>query len=279
MSSETEKQLAASVEELAELIRWSPDGLVTAVVQDAASKDVLMGAYMNREALKLTVESGDTWFWSRSRKELWHKGATSGNVQKVESLAYDCDADTLLLKVVPQGPACHTGSNSCFYRELPPNRAADNAASSSGQAADNGTSGGGEALAAVSASTRGAEEYVGSSLRGVEREEAKGWRKDGAVDAQDRFAILAKLESTIAERELERPEGAYTTYLFDKGVDKILKKVGEEAGEVIIAAKNRSPEELRYEVSDLIYHLLVLLQEQKLPLDDILAELDRRHNK
>lgn len=276
MSSETEQQLAASVEELAELIRWSPDGLVTAVVQDAASKDVLMVAYMNREALKLTVESGDTWFWSRSRKELWHKGATSGNVQKVVSLAYDCDADTLLLKVVPQGPACHTGSNSCFYRELPPNGATDNAASSSGQAADNGTSGG-EALAAVS--VRGAEEYVGSSLRGVEREEAKGWRKDGAVDAQDRFAILAKLESTIAERELERPEGAYTTYLFDKGVDKILKKVGEEAGEVIIAAKNRSPEELRYEVSDLIYHLLVLLQEQKLPLDDILAELDRRHNK
>ncbi len=277
MSSKTEQQLAASVEELAELIRWSPDGLVTAVVQDAASKDVLMVAYMNREALKLTVESGDTWFWSRSRKELWHKGATSGNVQKVESLAYDCDADTLLLKVVPQGPACHTGSNSCFYRELPLGGASDNAASSSGQAADNGTSGGGEALAAVS--TRGAEEYVGSSLRGVEREEAKGWRKDGAVDAQDRFAILAKLESTIAERELERPEGAYTTYLFDKGVDKILKKVGEEAGEVIIAAKNRSPEELRYEVSDLIYHLLVLLQEQKLPLDDVLAELDRRHNK
>src|SRR5688500_5430298 len=110
MSSETEQQLAASAEELAELIRWSPDGLVTAVVQDAASKDVLMVAYMNREALKLTVESGDTWFWSRSRKELWHKGATSGNVQKVVSLAYDCDADTLLLKVVPQGPACHTGS-------------------------------------------------------------------------------------------------------------------------------------------------------------------------
>ncbi len=284
MSSETEQQLAESVEELAKLIRWSPDGLVTAVVQDAASKDVLMVAYMNREALKLTVESGDTWFWSRSRKELWHKGATSGNVQKVTSLSYDCDADTLLLKVVPQGPACHTGSNSCFYRELPLGTAAgdasqsraDNAASSSGQDANNGNSGSGDTLGA---SSRGAEEYVGSSLRGVEREEAKGWRKDGAVDAQDRFAILAKLESTIAERELERPEGAYTTYLFDKGVDKILKKVGEEAGEVIIAAKNRSPEELRYEVSDLIYHLLVLLQEQKLPLDDVLAELDRRHNK
>ncbi len=285
-SSGTEQKRAATVEELAELIRWSPDGLVTAVVQDAASKDVLMVAYMNREALKLTVESGDTWFWSRSRKELWHKGATSGNVQKVKSLAYDCDADTLLLKVVPQGPACHTGSNSCFYRELPLGGAAgeasqsrsraDNATFHSGQNADNGKSGGGETLAAAD---RGTEEYVGSSLRGVEREEAKGWRKDGAVDAQDRFAILAKLESTIAERELERPEGAYTTYLFDKGVDKILKKVGEEAGEVIIAAKNRSPEELRYEVSDLIYHLLVLLQEQKLPLDDVLAELDRRYNK
>lgn len=278
MSGETEQKLAATVEELAELIRWSADGLVTAVVQDGASKDVLMVAYMNREALKLTVESGDAWFWSRSRQELWHKGATSGNVQRVKSLAYDCDADTLLLKVTPQGPACHTGSYSCFYRELPlvgAAAAADGAVCGCGPEAGGEVPGGREAAGAE----RGPEEYVGSSLRGVEREEAKGWRKAGSVDAGDRFAILAKLESTIAERERERPEGAYTTYLFDKGVDKILKKVGEEAGEVIIAAKNRSPEELRYEVSDLVYHLLVLLQEQKLPLDDVLAELDRRHNK
>ncbi|MNC49452.1 Phosphoribosyl-ATP pyrophosphatase [compost metagenome] len=142
--------------------------------------------------------------------------------------------------------------------------------------AGSGTVEGGPAAAAVD---RGQEEYFGSNVTGVDREAVKGWRKSGTVDARDRFAILGLLESVIAQRELERPEGAYTTFLFDKGVDKILKKVGEEASEVIIAAKNRSPEELRYEVSDLIYHLLVLLREQKLPLDDVLAELDRRHNK
>ncbi|MNN30742.1 Phosphoribosyl-ATP pyrophosphatase [compost metagenome] len=210
-------------------------------------------------------------------------------MQKVKSLSYDCDADTLLLKVVPQGPACHTGSYSCFYRELPLDGAgvkdADGAAveSAGGEAcgcgpspAAGGTVEGGHAAAAAD---RGQEEYFGSNVTGVDREAVKGWRKSGTVDAQDRFAILGLLESVIAQRELERPEGAYTTFLFDKGVDKILKKVGEEASEVIIAAKNRSPEELRYEVSDLIYHLLVLLREQKLPLDDVLAELDRRHNK
>lgn len=282
MSSETEQRLAATVEELAGLIRWSADGLVTAVVQDAISKDVLMVAYMNREALKLTVESGDTWFWSRSRQELWHKGATSGHLQKVKSLAYDCDADTLLLKVVPEGPACHTGSYSCFYRELPLESGAGPAANTDPGVCGCGPEAGGGAAdggAVVAAADRGTEQYFGSNVTGVEREAVKGWRKSGTVDAQDRFAILGQLESVIAQRELERPEGAYTTFLFDKGVDKILKKVGEEAAEVIIAAKNRSPEELRYEVSDLIYHLLVLLREQKLPLDDVLAELDRRHNK
>jgi len=225
--SENETKQAAAVEELAGLIKWSPDGLVAAIVQDAVSKDVLMMAYMNEEALKRTVESGEAWFYSRSRQELWHKGGTSGNVQKLKSLAYDCDADTLLLKVIPQGPACHTNAYSCFYRELP---------------------------------LAGQEAAVSES-------------------AHDRYAILGTLESVIAKRDVERPEGAYTTYLFEKGVDKILKKVGEETAEVIIAAKNRSPEELRYEASDLIYHLLVLLREQKLPLDEVLKELDRRHNK
>jgi phosphoribosyl-AMP cyclohydrolase / phosphoribosyl-ATP pyrophosphohydrolase len=225
--SDKETKLASTVEELSGLIKWSQDGLVAVVVQDAVSKDVLMMAYMNEEALKLTVESGEAWFYSRSRQELWHKGATSGHVQKVQALAYDCDADTLLLKVIPQGAACHTNAYSCFYRELP-----------------------------------------------LGQETAPG-----AEAAHDRFAILGKLESVIAQRDAERPEGAYTTYLFEKGVDKILKKVGEEAAEVIIAAKNRSQDELRYEASDLIYHLLVLLREQKLPLDDVLLELDRRHNK
>jgi phosphoribosyl-ATP pyrophosphohydrolase/phosphoribosyl-AMP cyclohydrolase len=210
---------------LVETIRWNEAGLVPVIVQDAASKDVLMLAYMNKEALKLTLDSGESWFWSRSRNELWHKGATSGHVQQVRSLHYDCDADTLLLKVIPAGPACHNGTYTCFENTV--------------------------AVGAASAEGPGA----------------------------DRFRMLAVLESVIARRDAERPEGAYTTYLFEKGVDKILKKVGEEAAEVIIAAKNHNADELRYEASDLIFHLLVLLREEKLPLDELMVELDRRHNK
>ncbi|EHB48560.1 MULTISPECIES: bifunctional phosphoribosyl-AMP cyclohydrolase/phosphoribosyl-ATP diphosphatase HisIE [Paenibacillus] len=228
MSEDIGKDLI--LEQASEYIRWDAAGLVPAIVQDASSKQVLMMAYMNRESLKRTLESGETWFWSRSRGELWHKGATSGNTQTVVSIAYDCDGDTLLVQVEPKGPACHTGETSCFYREI----------------------------------------KAGDSIRGqVNRQEAAG----------DRFAVLAELEEVIAQREVERPEGAYTTYLFDKGVDKILKKVGEEASETIIAAKNKDNAELKLEVSDLIYHLLVLLQERKLPLDEIMAELSRRHER
>lgn len=218
MSGQTFEQLAAA-------IKWDGQGLVPAIVQDAVSKEVLMLAYMNRESLGLTLESGETWFWSRSRSELWHKGATSGHIQKVRSLRYDCDGDTLLVTVEQAGPACHTGAYSCFFNDA-----------------------------------SGKDASTGSQPAG-------------------RFDILEKLEAIIAQRDAERPEGAYTTYLFEKGVDKILKKVGEEAGEVIIAAKNRSHEELRYEVSDLFFHVMVLLREQKLPLDDIMAELARRHLK
>ncbi|ANE46838.1 phosphoribosyl-ATP pyrophosphatase [Paenibacillus swuensis] len=222
-------------------LKWDAHGLMPAIVQDAASKEVLMLAYMNEESLKLSVESGETWFWSRSRKALWHKGATSGNTQHILSMKYDCDADTLLVLVEPQGPACHTGKYTCFNEEV--------------------------ALA-------GAGE-------GLDAQKTSGIADGGmtALSGQGRFEILGELERLIAEREAERPEGAYTTYLFDKGVDKILKKVGEEAAEVIIAAKNRDKDELRYEASDLIYHLLVLLREQKLPLDDVLRELGNRHNK
>ncbi|WP_281890773.1 bifunctional phosphoribosyl-AMP cyclohydrolase/phosphoribosyl-ATP diphosphatase HisIE [Paenibacillus sp. YYML68] len=226
---------AASLQELNAAIRWDAHGLVPAIVQDAVSKEVLMLAYMNEESLGKTLESGQTWFWSRSRSELWHKGATSGHIQKVRSLKYDCDGDTLLVQVEQAGPACHTGQYSCFYNE---------------------------------------------PALGVWQDKAEGQQATaGAASGQDRFEILNKLEATIAQRDAERPEGAYTTYLFEKGVDKILKKVGEEAGEVIIAAKNRSREELRYEASDLLFHLLVLLREQQVPLDDIMQELDRRHNK
>ncbi|WP_127540622.1 bifunctional phosphoribosyl-AMP cyclohydrolase/phosphoribosyl-ATP diphosphatase HisIE [Paenibacillus illinoisensis] len=235
VSNEIRERL--SLEQVVEHIRWS-DGLVPAIVQDAETRQVLMMAYMNRESLKLSLESGETWFWSRSRQELWHKGATSGNVQTITSLKYDCDGDTLLVEVKPNGPACHTGEVTCFHNEI-------------------------VGLPQNSTEQSGNETNVDAS-------ESK---------AEGRFEVLAELESVIAQREVERPEGAYTTYLFDKGVDKILKKIGEEASETIIAAKNKDNDELRLEVSDLMYHLLVLLQERKLPLDDIMAELSRRHER
>lgn len=201
-------------------IRFDKDGLVPAIVQDANSKAVLTLAYMNEESLQKTMETKETWFYSRSRQQLWHKGETSGNTQHVVDVRYDCDQDAVLVLVEPKGPACHTGAYSCFSQSL-----------------------------------------TGSTSK---------------VEG-DRFQILNDLEETIAKREAEMPEGAYTTYLFTEGVDKILKKVGEEAGEVIIAAKNRDPEELRWEVADLFYHVLVLLQEQKLPLDKVLETLEARH--
>ena len=207
-----------------EELRFDESGLIPAIVQDAVSKSVLTLAYMNKESLQKSLETKETWFWSRSRQELWHKGGTSGNTQQIVSMSYDCDGDALVVQVVPNGPACHTGAYSCFSNEL----------------------------------------------LGAEAKELQ------AGNQSDRFAILGELEQLIAARELERPEGSYTTYLFEKGVDKILKKVGEEAAEVIIAAKNRSAEELRYEASDLIFHLLVLLREQKLPLDAVLTELQGR---
>lgn len=206
-----------------EQLRFDENGLIPVIVQDAVSKTVLTLAYMNKESLNKSLETKETWFWSRSRQELWHKGETSGNTQRIVSMSYDCDGDALVVQVVPNGPACHTGAYSCFAGEL---------------------------------------------LGTTEERQVAG--------EADRFAILGELEQLIAAREAERPEGSYTTYLFEKGVDKILKKVGEEAAEVIIAAKNRSAEELRYEASDLIFHLLVLLREQKLPLDEVLTELQRR---
>ncbi|MEE4535590.1 bifunctional phosphoribosyl-AMP cyclohydrolase/phosphoribosyl-ATP diphosphatase HisIE [Bacillus velezensis] len=200
----------------ADELRFDEAGLIPAIVQDAASKEVLTLAYMNRESYEKTIETKETWFYSRSRQELWHKGATSGNTQKVKAIRYDCDQDALVVLAEPSGPACHKGSYSCFSPEK--------------------------------------------------------------ADAQDRFGILNELESVIAKRQAEMPDGAYTTYLFREGVDKILKKVGEEAAEVIIAAKNRDHEELKWEAADLLYHLLVLLREQSLPLDDVLDFLAKRHS-
>jgi phosphoribosyl-AMP cyclohydrolase / phosphoribosyl-ATP pyrophosphohydrolase len=211
--------------DIIETIKFDENGLVPAIVQDASTKKVLTLAYMNAESLRLSIEKGETWFYSRSRQELWHKGETSGNTQNIIEMKYDCDQDALLVEVEPKGPACHKGSESCFEESI--------------YRAENGTS------------KAGSE---GSS-------------------------ILTTLEKLISERFDERPEGAYTTYLFEEGVDKILKKVGEEASEVIIAAKNRDKEELKWESADLLYHLLVLLKEQGLPLNDVLQTLEERHNK
>ncbi|GEL07830.1 bifunctional phosphoribosyl-AMP cyclohydrolase/phosphoribosyl-ATP diphosphatase HisIE [Salisediminibacterium halotolerans] len=205
-------------------LTFDEQGLLAAIVQDAASKEVLTLAYMNRESLTKTIETGETWFFSRSRNELWHKGATSGNKQRVKDIRFDCDQDALLVLVEPNGPACHRGTYSCFTE----------------------------------------------SLLQTESESAE-------AEQTNRYEIIEELETLLATREAERPEGSYTTYLFAEGVDKILKKVGEEASEVIIAAKNRDKEELTWESADLLYHWLVLLREQKLPLDDVLARLKERH--
>ena len=198
-------------------LKFNEDGLIPVVVQHAQTKEVLTVAYMNNQSYEKTLETGETWFYSRSRQELWHKGATSGHTQKVISIKADCDQDALVVEVLPNGPACHNGTMSCFTETI------------------------------------------------VEQE------RPGSV------AILPQLVEVIREREQSMPEGAYTTYLFDKGIDKICKKVGEEATEVVIGAKNRDKEEVKWESADLLYHLLVLLQEQKVDLYEVLDVLQKRH--
>lgn len=200
-------------------VKFNEQGLIMAVVQDAKTKEVLTVAYMNEESLAKTMETNETWFFSRSRNELWHKGATSGNTQQVVAITTDCDRDALVVEVLPAGPACHNGTTSCFTEQLVRN------------------------------------EDVGS------------------------VSILSKLSELIKEREQQMPEGAYTTYLFDKGIDKIGKKIGEEAMEVVIGAKNRDAEEVKWEAADLMYHLLVLLQEQKVDIYEVLKVLEERHQK
>ncbi|WP_342567745.1 bifunctional phosphoribosyl-AMP cyclohydrolase/phosphoribosyl-ATP diphosphatase HisIE [Psychrobacillus sp. FSL K6-4046] len=198
-------------------LTFDDKGLIPVIVQHAVTREVLTLAYMNEEAYEKTVETREAWFFSRSRQELWHKGETSGNTQRVVSIQTDCDSDALVLEVLPSGPACHTGEETCFHKSL--------------------------------------EQF----------EEASGYN------------VMTKLIKTIEERQQTMPEGAYTTYLFEKGVDKICKKVGEEASEVIIASKNNDAEELKWEAADLIYHLLVLLQNQKVSYYDLLQVLQKRH--
>lgn len=205
-------------------LRFDEKGLIPAIVQDAVTKEVLTLAYMNAESLEKSLETKETWFYSRSRQELWHKGETSGNTQRIVEMKFDCDQDALVVLVEPEGPACHNGTTSCFNESL---------------------------------------------LTGEVTSEKPNTLAD--------YQILQSLEQVIRLRNQDRPEGAYTTYLFQRGLDKILKKVGEETSEVIIAAKNHDPEELKSEIADLIYHLLVLLEDQKLPFKEVLGVLNKRH--
>jgi phosphoribosyl-AMP cyclohydrolase / phosphoribosyl-ATP pyrophosphohydrolase len=199
-------------------LKWGSDGLLPVVVSDAYSGEVFTLAYANREALEITLRERAAWFFSRSRNRLWKKGETSGNTQQVLSVAYDCDNDALLYRVVPEGPACHTGERSCFYREL------------------------------LSDSTR-----TGTFARAIGR-----------------------LRETIARRRTADPEKSYTAKLLHGGIDRIAKKLGEEATEVVIAAKNNARDEIVWEATDLIYHLLVLLEERGVSLDEVGEELQRR---
>ena len=196
-------------------VRFDERGLVPAIVQDARTREVLTLAYMNEESLRRTLAEGETWFWSRSRSELWHKGATSGNTQRVVEVRPDCDSDALVVLVEPRGPACHTGARSCF----------------GGEAEESGV-------------------------------------KIGTV--------LEEVYGVVSERRREMPAGSYTTYLFEKGLNKILKKVGEESAETIIAAKDGDAEALKAETADLLYHLVVMLVERGLSLEEVGRELARR---
>lgn len=211
-------------------LKFDDNGLVAAVIQDFKSNEVLMVAYMNMEAVKKSLETGMTHFWSRSRKKLWFKGEESGHYQYIKSINMDCDGDTLLIKVEQVEAACHTGHYSCFYREIKD-----------------------EGLINVSKAVF-----------------------DPAKTYGNKSAILNEVYDVIVDRTVNPREGSYTNYLFSKGLDKMLKKVGEEASEVIIAAKNNSNDETKYEIADLLYHVMVLMVERGIKLDDIYDELKKR---
>ena len=199
-----------------EELKFDKDGLIPAVVVDVITKEVLTVAYMNKESLEITMKERRTCFWSRSRQELWRKGETSGNVQHVVSITADCDKDALVVKVEKDGPACHTGAESCFFNPL----------------------------------------YI--------NEEKSEFSLQGLYDLLD-------------GRNNQRPEGSYTTYLFEKGTDKILKKVGEECTEVIIAGKADDKKETIYEIADLAYHVMVLMVQMGISVEDVHKELASRH--
>ena len=196
-------------------LKFDDNGLIPAIIIDYYTKEVLTLAYMNKESLEISLKEGKTCFYSRSRKELWRRGETSKNYQHIQSIKSDCDNDALVIEVIKDGPACHTGAESCFMNEV--------------------------------------------------------YQKENYKD----FSIY-KLYELIRGRKINMTEGSYTTYLFNSGIDKILKKIGEESSEVIIGAKNGSKEEIIYELSDLLYHSLVLMVEKNITLNDIKDELSKR---
>lgn len=191
--------------------------LIPAIIQDYSTKEVLMLAYVNEESYNYMLKNNETCFYSRSRKELWHKGEISGHFQKIKTISLDCDKDTLLIQVEQVGAACHTGSYSCFFNDI----------------------------------EKANEEY-------------------------DNF-IIEKVYNMIKDRRINPKEGSYTNYLLEKGVDKICKKIGEEASETIIAAKNTDKDELISEISDLVYHVLVLMLDKDVTVEDIKTKLSQRH--
>ena len=213
----TEKILEGKIDiDAIKNLKFDDKGLIPAIAQDVDTKEVLMLAYMNEESIRKTLEEKKACYYSRSRQELWTKGLTSGNIQEVKGLYYDCDADSILVLVKQTGVACHTGNYSCFFNPI------------------------------------------------MEKEN---------IDTKD---VLEKLYSLLEDRKVNPVDGSYTNYLFDKGSDKILKKVGEESAEVIIAAKNESKEEITYEISDLVYHTLVLMVNSGIKIEDIKKELISR---
>lgn len=218
------KENGILVETLEAAFRWTDfklntDGLVPVIVQDYKTNEVLMMAYMNEEAYYHTLETGKMNYYSRSRRELWLKGATSGHYQYVKSLTADCDMDTILAKVSQVGAACHTGSRSCFYQDIV--------------------------------------------------------TRDQGEDANP-LHVFEEVFAVIRDRRLHPKEGSYTNYLFDKGIDKILKKLGEEATEIVIAAKNPNANEIKYEISDFLYHMMVLMAEKEITWEEITTELSNR---
>ena len=211
--------------ELLEIVKFDKDGLVPVIAQDYHSKHIRMLAYMNKEALTKTLDTGNVYYYSRSRQKLWLKGEESGHFQYLKGMSVDCDGDTLLIQIEQVGNiSCHTGNVSCFYRN-------------------------------------------------VEITESKNIIKEISKDS----SFLSNLEKVIKDRKQNPKEGSYTNYLFKEGLDKILKKVGEEAAETIIAAKNKK-EDVIYEVSDLVYHLTVLLTELDISWDEIKTELEQRES-